>query len=146
VKSQEAGQFTGETGRRRTTVVVMLLAGLYLLCGCSTSQKPEGALSISELLENPAIGTEVKVYGQVGLLGELFCSCFELESGGKKVLVWYGTMVSYNSVTDDGSERPTVSVAGIDNGDRVVVTGEPREASAPGQLLNIWASAIERSP
>jgi hypothetical protein len=123
-----------------TILAAILLAGLLLLCGCATGQPPEGALTVSELLESPAIGAEVKVYGHVSLLGELFCSCFELESDGDKVMVWYATMVD-----DSGAERPAVSVEGIENGDQVVVTGELREATAPGQLLNLWASAIDRT-
>jgi len=38
------------------------------------ARKPAGALSVSELLEGPAYDTEVKIYGEVSLLGELFCS------------------------------------------------------------------------
>jgi hypothetical protein len=130
---------------KRIVVTAMLLAGLALLCGCDTDKRPEGAVAVSELLESPAMGTEVKVYGEVSLLGELFCSCFELESGGEMVLVWYANMVSDSSAGDGSSARPAVSVAGISNGDQVVVTGELSEASAPGKLLNIWASAIEKS-
>jgi hypothetical protein len=63
---------------------------------------------VSELLESPEYDTEVKVYGQVSLLGEMLCPCFELTSGGKTVLVWYGLMVE-----DDGTERPAVSMGDI---------------------------------
>ena len=40
------------------------------------------ALIVSESLENPAYDTEVKIYGEVGLLGQLDCPCFELTSDG----------------------------------------------------------------
>jgi len=58
-----------------------------------TTQKSEGALSVSELLEDPVYDTEVKVYGIVSALGEVDCLCFELTSGGKLLWVWYGSMV-----------------------------------------------------
>ena len=54
-------------------------------------------LSISELLEDHPYDTEIRVYGKVSLLGELFCPCFELESEGEKVSVWYGLMVEDDS-------------------------------------------------
>lgn len=92
---------------------------------------PEGSLSVSELLQKPAYDREVEVYGQVSLLGELFCPCFELTSSGKRVSVWYGLMVE-----DDGTERPSVSVEGIENGDWVTVTGELKMGG------DLWASRI----
>jgi hypothetical protein len=95
---------------------------------------------VSELLENPVYDTEVKTYGQVSLLGELFCPCFELTSGDKTVLVWYGLMVG-----DDGTERPAVSVEGIQNGDQIVVTGELKRAGVHSSLNDFWASEIEKA-
>lgn len=106
----------------------------------AANDAPEGALSVPELLQNPVYDTEVKVCGQVSLLGELFCPCFELTSGGKKVMVWYGLMVE-----DDGTERPAVSVEGIRNGDRVIVTGELKTAGVDGSLNDLWPSKIENA-
>ncbi len=100
--------------------------------------KPEGVLSVLELLEEGTYDTEVKIYGHVSLLGELFCPCFELTSGGAKVLVWYGLMVE-----DDGTERPNVGVEGIQNGDQVIVTGELKTAGVHRSLNDFWASRIE---
>ena len=118
----------------------ILLIGIGLISGCVKEPgKPEGALSVSELLENPIYDTEVKIYGQVSLLGELFCPCFELTSGGKKVLVSYGLMVE-----DDGRERPTVSVEGIQNGDQAIVTGELKTAGVHSSLNDFWASEVEK--
>ena len=99
----------------------------------------EGMLSVSELLGDAVYDTEVRVYGRVSLLGELFCPCFELESGGEKVMVWYGLMVE-----DDGSERPPVDVEAIDNGDWVVVTGELKSEAQHRSLNDLWAINIER--
>ena len=104
-----------------------------------TQPPPEGTLSVSELLENPVYDTEVKIYGKVSLLGELLCPCFELTSDGKKVEVWYDLMVE-----DDGTQRPPVSVEGIENGDWVIVTGELRSSTGTAPSTTFWASNIER--
>ncbi|TKJ29485.1 MAG: hypothetical protein CEE40_08265 [Chloroflexi bacterium B3_Chlor] len=119
----------------------ILLVGIGSMSGCiKVPQKPEGALSVSELLESRVYDTEIKIYGQVSLLGELFCPCFELTSGGKKVLVWYGLMVE-----DDGTERPDVSVEGNQNGDQVIVTGELKVAGVHSSLNDFWASKTEKA-
>ena len=118
----------------------ILLIGIGLTSGCMKEPgKPEGALSVPELLENPIYDTEVKIYGQVSLLGELFCPCFELTSGGREILVWYGLMVE-----DDGRERPAVSVEGIQNGDQTIVTGELKTAGVHSSLNDFWASKVEK--
>ncbi len=102
-------------------------------------ERPEGALTVAELLENPVYDTEVRIYGQVSLLGELFCPCFQLTSGGKKVMVWYDLMVE-----DGGTARPAVSVEGVQNGDHVIVTGELKTAGIHRSLNDFWASGIEK--
>ncbi len=134
---------------KRCTLVVLsaMLAGLTA-CGqwppfrgeCGPGTKPEGALAVSELLEKPIYDTEVKIYGEVSLLGELFCPCFELTSGGGKVLVWYDLMVE-----DDGTERPDVGVEGIENGHQVIVTGKLKTAGVHRSLNDFWASMIEKA-
>ncbi len=102
-------------------------------------ETPEGTLSVAELLENPVYDTEVKIYGEVSLLGELLCPCFELTSDEATLQVWYGLMVE-----DDGTERPSVSVEGIENGDLVIVTGELKTAGVHRSLNDFWASSIEK--
>lgn len=122
---------------------VILSALIFSGCGSTTAQpteSPTGTLSVSELLENPMYDSEVRIHGEVSLLGELLCPCFELTSGGKAVHIWYGLMVE-----DDGTERPAVSVEGIENGDTVVVTGELKTAAAHASLNDFWASSIEPS-
>ena len=47
-------------------------------------------------------------------------------------------------VEDDGTERPSVSVEGIQNGGRVVVTGELKTAGVHRSLNDFWASKIEK--
>lgn len=99
----------------------------------------EGTLSVSELLESPVYETEVNVYGDVSALGELCCPCFVLTSEGRMLEVWYDLMAE-----DDGTERPAVSVEGIENGDRVVVTGELRSSNGTAPSTTFWASNIEK--
>ena len=102
-------------------------------------EKPEGTLSVSELLQNPVYDTEVKLYGKVSLLGQLNCPCFDLTSDGEKMQTWYDLMVQ-----DDGTERPSVSIEGIENGDWVIVTGELKTEGEHSLLNNFWASNIEK--
>jgi len=99
---------------------------------------PETALSVAELLQNPVYDTEVTIYGEVSLLGELFCPCFQLSSAGEKVEVWYNLMVE-----NDGTERPAVDVQGIENGDSIVVTGELKGVGGEHYSKgDFWAIAI----
>jgi inhibitor of cysteine peptidase len=99
----------------------------------------EGDMSVSELLESPVYETEVNVYGNVSALGELFCPCFALTSDGKVLEVWYDLMVEA-----DRTERPAVSVEGIENGDMVAVTGELRSSNGTAPSTTFWASNIEK--
>jgi hypothetical protein len=99
---------------------------------------PEGALSVAELLQDPVYDTEVTIYGEVSLLGQLLCPCFQLSSGGEKVEVWYDLMVE-----NDGTERPAVDVQGIENGDSIVVTGELKgDGGEHYSKGDFWAIAI----
>lgn len=102
-------------------------------------EETEGTLSVAELLENPVYDTEVTIWGEVSLLGELLCPCFELTSDGEKVLVWYGLMVE-----DSGIARAPVSVEGIENGDWVIVTGELKTEGKHRSLNDFWATNIEK--
>jgi hypothetical protein len=118
---------------------IALLCILALVAGsCTGQEKPEGTLTVAELLDDPVYDTEVKIYGEVGLLGELFCPCFELTSGGQTVQVWYDLMVE-----NDGTERPAVNVKGINNGDGIIVTGELKgEGETYYSKGDFWASVI----
>ena len=107
---------------------------LVAITACGSS----GPMMVGELLEDPAYGQAVTIEGEVALLGELFCPCFELTSGGGTVMVWYDLMEA------DGQLRPAVSVAGIANGDVVEATGELREPSAAQvEVPDFWATAID---
>jgi hypothetical protein len=99
----------------------------------------EGAPSVSDLLTNPVYDTEVRIYGRVNSLGELFCPCFKLTSGGGEILVWYDLMV-----VDNETERPPVSVEGIDNGDWVIVTGDLKQEGAYSSHNDFWISSIRK--
>lgn len=122
---------------------LILSALIFSGCGSTGAQPaetPSDTLRVSELLENPVYDGEVTIGGQVSLLGELLCPCFELTSGGETVHVWYGLMVE-----DDGTERPAVGVEGVENGDTVIVTGELKTAGSHTSLNDFWASSIEPS-
>ena len=106
--------------------------------GCGGSAQPGGVLNVAELLANPVYDSELEVYGELGLLGQLNCPCFELSSGGEGVQVWYDLMVE-----DDGTQRPAVSVEDLHNGDRVVVTGELKTAGKYRHRGDFWAVRIE---
>lgn len=104
----------------------------------SQQGNPEGALSVAELLARPVYDTRVTIYGEVSLLGELLCPCFELSSGGKKIQVWHGLMVE-----NDGTERPAVEVTGINNGDNIIVKGELKgENGTHYSKGDFWAQII----
>jgi len=125
----------------RHLIMALVLIPVLAVSGCLGTEagKTEGALSVSRLLEEPVYDTEVRVYGEVALLGQLNCPCFELTSGGGNVQVWYALMVE-----DDRTERPPVSIEGIENGDRVVITGELKTAGEYRQLNDFWSSGIEK--
>ena len=127
------------------TLVLLLIGGAvggtvaWADLGANRNEIPKGVLSVAELLENPVYDTEVTIQGEVTLLGELFCPCFVLVSGGETIQVWYGLMVE-----DDGTEKPPVSVEGIENGDWVVITGEVKQAGQHTALNDFWATSIEK--
>jgi hypothetical protein len=98
-----------------------------------------GAPSVSDLLTNPVYDTEVRIYGRVSSLGELLCPCFDLTSGGRKILVWYDLMI-----IDNETERPPVSVDGINNGDWIILTGELKQEGPYSSLNDFWISSIQK--
>jgi hypothetical protein len=119
-----------------------MLSGVLLVCavlisGCGSPPQPEDSLTVSNLLAEPIYEAVVKVYGQVSLLGELFCPCFELASGGETLNVWYDLMV-----TENGMVQPAASTDGIENGDWVVVIGELQRPETPSATQQFWANEI----
>ena len=118
----------------------MALLVVALVAGCGAGpQADEGALTVGALLADPVYDTEVVVQGEVGLLDELFCPCFELSSEGQALEVWYDLMTD-----DDGTMWPAVRADGIANGDRVAVRGELKHAGLFRNENVFWAMAIER--
>jgi hypothetical protein len=125
--------------RKKTITLLGILLISILVTGCSQEpQKPEGALSVAELLEYPIYDTETRVYGKVSALRELACSCFFLQSEGGNLHVWYDTMVE-----DNGTLRPSVSVEEIQNGDWVIITGELKSGGDHYSLNDFWLSHIQ---
>jgi len=98
----------------------------------------EETLDVAELLDNPVYETLVRTHGVVSRLGEFFCPCFELTSGGKTIMVWYDMMVE-----NDGTERPPANKHEFDNGDRVIVIGELKgEGGTHYSKGDFWARDI----
>ena len=120
-------------------IIILVISSLAVLYFQQIDVETEGALSVSELLEDPVYDTKVRVYGKVSLLGELFCPCFQLTSKGQKVTVWYDLMIE-----DDGTERSSVNVDGINNGDWVIVTGKLKSEGSHRSLNDFWANRIEK--
>jgi hypothetical protein len=125
--------------RKKKTTFLGILLITILLIGCSQlPKKPEGALSVAELLENPIYDTQTRVYGEVSALRELACTCFFLQSEGGNLHVWYDTMVE-----DNGTLRPSVNVDRIENGNWVLVVGELKSGGDHYSLNDFWLSDIE---
>ncbi|CAD6493560.1 MAG: Chagasin family peptidase inhibitor I42 [Candidatus Argoarchaeum ethanivorans] len=127
----------------RATATILVQEGkvvdVVFSAGMKDEKEPEGILNVSKLLEDPVYNSKVGVYGRVDLLGELFCPCFELASGGERVQVWYGSMVE-----DNETGMPPVSVEGLENGNWVIVTGKLKTAGDHRSLNDFWASTIEK--
>jgi hypothetical protein len=67
--------------RKESISLLGILLISFLLIGCNQEPpKPEGALSVAELLENPICETQTRVHGEVSALRELTCTCFFLQS------------------------------------------------------------------
>jgi hypothetical protein len=125
--------------KTKTITLLGILLISILLSSCNQEPpKPEGALGVAELLENPIYDTQTRVYGEVSALGELMCTCFFLQSDGGSLHVWYDTMVE-----DNGTLRPSVSVQEINNGDWVIVIGEFKSGGDHYSLNDFWANSIE---
>ena len=124
--------------RKKTITLLGIMLISILVTGCNQEpQKPEGALSVAELLENPIYETQTRMYGKVSALRELACTCFFLQSDGGNLHVWYNTMVE-----NDGTLRPAINVKEINNADWVVVIGELKSSGDHYSINDFWASSI----
>ena len=128
--------------KRKIITIIGILLISTLFSGCTQEPaKPEGALSVAAMLENPIYDTQIRVYGKVSVLGELFCTCFILQSDGESLHIWYDTMVE-----DSGTLRPPINVQDINNGDWVIVIGELKSGGDHYSLNDFWAGSIEVLP
>ncbi len=97
-------------------------------------------MEVAELLANPVYDTSVKILGIVSGLNDFLCPCFELVSGGEKLMVWYDLMVE-----NDGTQRPPASQDEFSNGDKVIVTGELKgEGGTHYSKGDFWATDITK--
>lgn len=124
--------------------IATLLTTLVLVVGgCGGKLGAEAgsdAMTVAEMTASSDPGDSVEFTGEVSLLGELFCPCFEVTSDDESVIVWYDLMV------DEDVPRPAVDVTGIENGDTVRVRGTCQEDPDPGTgFMVVWATAIARS-
>jgi hypothetical protein len=125
---------------RLLMIGLILALTVFVVTGCTTEvEKPEGALSVAELLQNPVYDEEVLVYGRVDIMGKVLSPYFELESGGEKIKVWFNMMVE-----DNGKPRQPVKAEGINNNEWVAVTGELKTEGKYRALNDFWASAITK--
>lgn len=128
---------------KKTITLLGIFLITILLTGCNQElQKPEGALSVAELLENPIYDTQTRVYGKVSALRELACTCFFLQSEGGNLNVWYDMMAE-----EDGSPTPPtrtpVDVTEIENGDWIIVTGELKFFEDRKVHKDFWVTEFE---
>jgi len=91
---------------------------------------PGNSLSVAELVNDP-VSVEVRVYGKVSDLGQLFCPCFRLTSVNESLQVFYDLMID-----DQGNPLPGVNVDSLENGDWVIATGSLRNN-------DLWLESIE---
>ena len=125
---------------RLLMIGLVLILAVFPLTGCATEvEKPEGALSVAELLQNPVYDEEVVIYGKVDIMGKVLSPYFDLESGGGKIKVWFNMMVE-----DNGKPRQPVKAEGISNNEWVVVTGELKTEGKYRALNDFWASDIKK--
>jgi len=94
---------------------------------------PVGIQTVSALLAHPAYNIDAHIYGRVSGLGEVFCPCFAVASGGKSVDVWFDLM----------GQEPGVSVPEMKNGDWVIVTGQLKPGVFGLPSRDFWASDIQ---
>ncbi len=125
--------------------IFILIAVSLFLTACSSNynnitqepERPAGAITAGELLENPVYNQEMTVYGEVKYLGDLFCPCFDLDSGNNNLEVWYDLMME-----DDTSERTPVQTGHIINGDWIIATGELRSSNTT-ESKTFWLRSIK---
>ena len=118
--------------------IVIVVLSLLVVSGCVLRATGDDAdpVVVGTALQTAVVGDELHVYGDISLLGDLFCPCFHLTSEGGTVVVWYDLMV------DDRGEAPAVDVEGFRNGDEAVVTGEYRSTDPGTGFPVIWAEAV----
>ena len=65
--------------RPKFLIEIVILCLVAVIAGaCTGQEKPEGTLTVAELLDDPVYDVEVRIYGEVSGIGELACTCFPL--------------------------------------------------------------------
>jgi len=121
--------------------IVISVAGVFvsgiLLGACGTQLA--GAVSCRQALDNGIYDTQMRVYGTVSKLGYLGVDGFLLTSDSRELTVYYGSMYK-----DNGGSLPSVNVDGLQNGDRVIVTGELKSAGKFTVQNSFWSYRIDK--
>lgn len=106
----------------------------------------EPLLSVGDFLKNPVYDKVVKIYGEVSYLGERNqfrqvpdCPCFSLYANDGTVNVWYDSMKIFGPL-----KRPSVSTAGIKNGEKAVIIGELKSETKDREFKDFWVRKIEK--
>ena len=120
--------------RRIALMALMLL--VLSSCALFRADVADESVTVGTAVASMQIGDEVRLHGEIALLGELFCPCFHLSDGEATVVVWYDLMV------DDVGEFSPVDVDGFVNGDRAAVVGEYRSTDPGTGFPVIWAEQV----
>ncbi len=98
---------------------------------------PAGADSVDGLLKNRVYEKEISVWGEASEVGASDRPCFILTQKGMSVYVWYDGMVR-----PEGTPMPALSIKGLKNEQRVLVTGVLKSGTEGGSRNDFWASSI----
>lgn len=135
----------------KPVLILPLILLIFVSSGCTFRdmiqeiEKPAGSMAVSELLETPVYNIEAKVFGQVSLLGELFCTCFELTSGGEKVTVWYDSMVEEHEEKDMVCCKIYGLGAGMEEVNVTYVLAVPEACTVPEGFVGGGREVVEDS-
>ena len=98
---------------------------------------PAGAESVNTFMKHRAYETKVSLTGEAVSVGEPDCTCFVLTDDGTNLRIWYDM-----KVLPDGTSEPAVSIKGLKNENRVLVTGVLKSGSNGGTRNEFWATEI----
>ena len=132
--TRKAGGEFWATAIRKSTVVTTPVPTM----GAVVTLPPD-AESVSSFMKNRVYETKVSIWGEADSVNELNCPCFILTEKGTSAHIWYDMMVR-----PDGGQEPAVSIKGLKNGNRVLVTGVLKSGENGGTRNDFWATQITK--